>query len=249
MPDLSLLQILLLMAAAFSTAILHTVSGFAGGIVLSILIAPIIGIEMIVPVMTVVLLISSCSRLWAFRRVVNWNLYRQVMITGLPSIALGAFVYGYLPARAISGFMGALLILTVLLRRLLESRKLEPGRNGFMTMGVVFGLLSGSTIGGGILLIPFYLGAGLVGERLVAMIAAVAFTMNVTRTAVFAGTSILDWQVILVGAGIGLCTLPGTYSGYWVVRHTPVRIHTLFVEALVMLGGIYFIYLSVSGND
>ena len=243
---LSWVELLIILAAAFSTSVLHTVSGFAGGVVLAILIAPIVGVETIVPLMTVVLLISATSRLWAFRRAVNWRIYRQVMVTGLPCIAIGAVIYGYLPGRAISGLLGVFLIATVLARRGLEQRKIEVRPVGFMSMGVLFGLLSGSTIGAGMMLIPLYLGAGLMGEILVAMIASVGFTMNVTKTLVFASSTILDWETLLLGAMIGICTIPGTYSGYWIVRKTPMRIHTMLVEALVVLGGGYFIYLAVS---
>jgi uncharacterized membrane protein YfcA len=243
---LSWAELLIILAAAFSTSVLHTVSGFAGGVVLAILIAPIVGVETIVPLMTVVLLISATSRLWAFRRAVNWRIYRQVMVTGLPCIAIGAVIYGYLPGRAISGLLGVFLIATVLARRGLEQRKIEVRPVGFMSMGVLFGLLSGSTIGAGMMLIPLYLGAGLMGESLVAMIASVGFTMNVTKTLVFASSTILDWETLLLGAMIGICTIPGTYSGYWIVRKTPMRIHTMLVEALVVLGGGYFIYLAVS---
>lgn len=243
---LTWVELLLALVAAFSTSILHTVSGFAGGLVLGILIAPIVGVEAIVPLMAVALMISATTRLWAFRRAVNWRIYRQVMVTGLPCIAIGAVIYGYLPARAISGLLGVFLIFSVLARRSLERRKVRVGPAGFMSMGVVFGLLSGSTIGAGMVLIPLYLGAGLVGESLIAMIASVGFTMNVTKTLVFASSAVLDWETLLLGVMIGICTIPGTYSGYWIIRKTPVRVHTMLVEALVILGGAYFIYLAVS---
>jgi uncharacterized membrane protein YfcA len=95
-----------------------------------------------------------------------------------------------------------------------------------------------------LVLIPLYLGAGLAGESLIAMIASVGFTMNVTKTLVFASSTILDWETLLLGVMIGMCTIPGTYSGYWIVRKTPVRVHTMVVEALVVLGAGYFIYLA-----
>jgi uncharacterized membrane protein YfcA len=243
---LTWVELLLALVAAFSTSILHTVSGFAGGLVLGILIAPIVGVEAIVPLMSVALMISATTRLWAFRRAVNWRIYRQVMVTGLPCIAIGAVIYGFLPTRAISGLLGVFLIVSVLARRSLERRKVQVGPAGFMSMGVVFGLLSGSTIGAGMVLIPLYLGAGLVGESLIAMIASVGFTMNVTKMLVFASSAVLDWETLLLGLMIGICTIPGTYSGYWIVRKTPVRVHTMLVEALVILGGAYFIYLAVS---
>ncbi len=36
---------------------------------------------------------------------------------------------------------------------------------------------------------------------------------------------------------MGLCTIPGTWIAAWIVRRTDIRIHTLLMEALVVLGG------------
>ena len=69
---------------------------------------------------------------------------------------------------------------------------------------------------------------------------------EVPKTLVFASSAVLDWETLLLGVMIGICTIPGTYSGYWIIRKTPVRVHTMLVEALVILGGAYFIYLAVS---
>jgi uncharacterized protein len=40
---------------------------------------------------------------------------------------------------------------------------------------------------------------------------------------------------------MGLFTVPGTWLAAWVVRRTSVRIHTIFVEALIVIGGLAMI--------
>jgi uncharacterized membrane protein YfcA len=240
-PELTFAKLLWLLGAGVSTAILHTLCGFAGGILLSILIAPVVGVVGIVPVMAVALLISASTRLWVFRHAIDWRVYRAIMVTGVPAIALGALVYGFLPPRIVAGLLGTFLLASVLVRRTLERWKFRPGGPTFPVLGSVFGLLSGSTIGAGMILVPFLVGAGIVGEKLAATFAAIGFTLNITKTLVFASSSVLDWHYALVGVAVGLSTLPGTYAGYWLLRHTSVRIHTMLVEGVIAAGGCMFL--------
>lgn len=240
-PELTLVDLSWLMGAGLLTAVLHTLCGFAGGILLSILIAPVVGVVGIVPVMAVALLISATTRLWVLRRAIDWRMYRAIMFTGLPAIVVGAVIYGFLPPRAVAGLLGTFLIASVLMRRTVERWKLSPDGSTFPVLGGVFGLLSGSTVGAGMILVPFLVGAGIVGEKLAAMFAAIGFTMNVAKTLVFASSSVLDWHYALIGVALGASTLPGTYAGYWLLRHTSVRIHTMLVEGVITLAGCFFL--------
>ncbi len=240
LPQLGMGELAWIAGAGIATAALHTLCGFAGGILLSIVIAPVVGLAGIVPVMTVALLISASSRLWVFRRSIDWRVYRSIMITALPGITFGAIIYTVMPVRVIAGVLGIFLMGSVLLRRTLEKRQIRPGARTFPVIGAVFGVLSGGTVGAGMLLVPFLVGAGVVGERLAAMFATIGFTMNVIKGVVFASSSVLDWHYTAIGLILGLTTVPGTYAGYWLLRHTSVRVHTALVEALVVAGGALF---------
>jgi uncharacterized membrane protein YfcA len=41
---------------------------------------------------------------------------------------------------------------------------------------------------------------------------------------------------------MGLCTVPGTWVGAWLVRRTSIRLHSIFLEALIILGGVSLIW-------
>lgn len=241
----SLTTLGLVILAAFGTAMFHAVSGFAGGLLLSVCLAPILGVKAVIPVVSVALIISNSSRLWLFRHAVNWRVYRAVMITALPAIIIGAYIYVYLPVSIIAIMLGVFLILSIPLRRYLKKHDFKVGLRGLTMVGGVFGLMAGTAIGAGLLLGPFLLGAGVVGEGLVGMIAAIGLTVNMTKILVFGSTALLDFKLFLSGVMVGIWTVPGAYTGRWIVRRTSIRLHTILVEMLIFFGGCYFIYQGI----
>jgi uncharacterized membrane protein YfcA len=240
--DLHAGTLLYLALGAYFSATFHSITVFGGGLILSMLLAPVIGIKAVVPVIAVSLLISHSSRVWAFRKGFTWNVYRDLMTTAFPGIIVGAVVYSYLPTSAIALLMGIFLISMIPLRRLMHRRNVSVGKRTIMGIGVPFGVLSGSTVGAGLILAPFMLAVGLAGEALAGTMAAVALTVNVTKAVVFGGFSVLDPGLAMAGFLVGLCTIPGNLTGRWIVRRTAIRVHILVVEAVIVAGGVYFIY-------
>ncbi|MGY9057078.1 MAG: hypothetical protein ACKVGZ_16015, partial [Alphaproteobacteria bacterium] len=77
--------------------------------------------------------------------------------------------------------------------------------------------------------------------------AAVALTGNLIKAVVFGGFSVLDQELALAGFLVGLCAVPGNLAGRWIIRHTPLRVHIRVVEAVVIGGGLYFLYAAGRG--
>ena len=245
--DLQPATLLYLVLGAYFSAVFHSVAVFGGGLILSIMLAPVIGIKAVVPVIAVSLLVSHTSRVWAFGRGFTWPVYRNLMTTAFPGIIVGAVVYSYLPTSAIAALMGVFLIWTVPMRRLMVRQNVSVGRRTIMAVGVPFGMLSGSTVGAGLILAPFMLAVGLAGEALMGTMAVVALTVNVTKAAVFGGFSVLDPGLAMAGFLVGLCTIPGNLTGRWIVRRTAIRVHIVVVETVILAGGGYFIYAAGVG--
>lgn len=243
-PNFTTGQFIYIAACAFLTATFHSVSGYAGGLLLAICLAPILGVKAVVPVLAMSLLISHTSRAWAFRRGFQWHIYRDVMITALPGIAFGAGIYALLPVAWVAVVLGVFLLASAPLRRLMQRANVTVGRGALMGAGVPFGVLSGAAIGAGLILAPFFLAAGLAGEALLGTMAVVAFTVNVVKTAVFSGFSVLTADLAVIGAAIGACTIPGNLLGRWIVRNTPIRVHIAMIEAVVAVGGLYFLWVA-----
>lgn len=236
------LPVLLYMgAAAFVTAVLHSVGGFAGALMMAIAIAPAIGIKLTVPIVAVAMIVSHGSRAWLFRKAVDWRAFARIFFVAAPFIVAGVFVYVELSEAAVGLFLGSLLLVTVPLRRVLEGRSVQIPRAGLSVAAVPYGFLSGASFGVGMMLGPFMLGAGIAGEALVATVAVMGFLLNVIKTVAFGLSPLLTPTYMLVGVGLGLCTIPGHRLGRSILRRTPIRVHTLFLEAFMLLGGLYFL--------
>lgn len=82
---------------------------------------------------------------------------------------------------------------------------------------------------------------------LVATVAALGFGLNLTKSVVFGLSPPLTPSLMLKGVLIGLYTIPGAYAGRWIVRNTPIRIHTLFLEFLILYGPGYFLPKAAEG--
>lgn len=239
------LTLVLVAIAAFGTALFHSVAGFAGALLLSVCLAPLIGVKEVVPVVALAMIISNTNRTLLFRRQINWRAYAAIMITGLPGIIFGAVVYLYLSVKAVAIVLGCFLLVSIPLRRILKKHNFNVGLRGLSAAGVVYGLVSGTVFGGGMILGPFFLGAGIIGEGLVGLVAALGLTLNITKTIVFGAGELLDSRLISLGLVVGLCTIPGGLLGKLIVKNSKVQVHTLVVESLMFAGGCYFLYQGI----
>ena len=239
--------LLIMMFAAFITAVFHSVSGLAGALLLVIALAPILEIKTVVPVVAVAVIISNLTRLWVFRRELVTPIFISLIVTALPGMVIGALGFVYLPVNTIVLLLGIFMTVAVPGRRIMKNRGIKVGRAGFSAIGPVYGVVSGMTMGAGLLLAPFFLGAGLVSGQIIAMTAALGVTLNITKTIIFGASPLLNIPLIAVGIIMGLCTIPGAFAGRWILQRTPIRIHTLLVEG-VILGGAVFFFIQVLSN-
>ncbi|MEQ8355786.1 MAG: sulfite exporter TauE/SafE family protein [Kiloniellaceae bacterium] len=241
------ITVLLVVAAAFGTAVFHSVGGFAGGLLLAIFLAPILGVKETVPVTATAMIISNSTRVWVFRHSVNWRAFGAVFGVAAPFIIFSAMVYVSLPEMAVALMLGTFLVISVPLRRYMDKRNFRVGVKGLALSAVPYGLISGSTFGAGMMLAPFLLGFGLAGEYLVGTVAAIGFGLNLTKSVVFGFSPLLGLALLAKGVLIGLCTIPGAYVGRWIVRSTSLRVHSLFMEALILCGAAYFLWKFAEG--
>ena len=69
---LDLATIALVAGIAYASAVFHSVGGFAGALLLTIGLAPVLGIKETIPVTAVAMIVSNSTRVLAFRRWIPW---------------------------------------------------------------------------------------------------------------------------------------------------------------------------------
>ena len=241
------LQLAIIAVLTFVGSVAAGLSGMGGGILIAIAITPVIGVKALIPTIAVTMMINHVARVWVFRQGVQWPPAAAVLVTALPTTVIGSMVYVSMPPRAIAIVMGVFLVAFVPLRRYLARRAWRVGHAGLAGIGSVFGFLSGTTLGGGMLVIPALLGNGLVGTALIGTDAVIGLTILTTKVAAFGTMELLTPRLALIGVMVGVVSVPGVYLARWLLAHTAVHLHTLFVEILILGGGLSFLWRGIVG--
>ncbi|MEP0945070.1 MAG: sulfite exporter TauE/SafE family protein [Rhizobiaceae bacterium] len=243
--DLGPTTIVIVGLLAIVTAAVHGATGVAGGFLMTAALAFVIGVKPVVPVMSVALLISHLIRIFLNRNDFNKEVFWLVFLPATPCIIAAAWVYGKMSSTLIAVVLGLVILALIPLRRWADARQIRTTRGSLISVAMVYGSISGASVGSGMLLVPFILGYGLTKEAFVATLAAIAFTTNMTRIGVYSSTSMLDPQFLLLGIFVGLMTIPGNLLGRHILRRMTNQRHALLVDLLTIFGALNFFWMAL----
>lgn len=198
LPDVTLLQLVLIVALAAFSAVAGGVSGYGTGALMPLILVPMVGAAPVVPIIAISAMFSNAARVTAFRKLVDLRRAVIALVVALPTCALGAWLYTLLSGRGAALVIGTTLIATVPLRRLLKRRGHQLGDTGFFTGAAIWGLLMGGTTGSGVILLSLMMAVGLEGAAVIGTDAAVSVVTGVVKVGVFGLAGALTRQVILI---------------------------------------------------
>jgi uncharacterized membrane protein YfcA len=237
----------LLAGVAFVAATVSGMSGVGGGLLMAIFIAPIVGVKAVVPTVGIATLIAHVVRVWVYREHIVWRPALVMLAGAVPATVASARLYVAPPADVIAVILGVFLLASVPARRLMARHDLRFGPRLLGLIGPTYGFLAGTTIGGGVLVIPALLGAGIAGMALLATDAVIGLTTLIIKAAVFGGFDVLTPGLFLIGLLLGLLMIPGTYMARWLVLRTPLHVHVVAMEVIVVLGACSFLWRAFAG--
>jgi uncharacterized membrane protein YfcA len=231
-------ELAMVAAVGIFAAAVGGVGGFGTGAIITAALAPLIGVKALIPVMAVAGMIINAGRFWFYRRSVERRTLLVVVACAAPFLVLGTWIYSVLDARAVGTVIGAAVIASIPLRRLLTRKAMRVETRGLAIGAGVFGLASGLTTGTGVILVSLLLGAGLSGPAVLATDAFAGVALDLCKSLLFRKFALLDGQAIVTGAVIGVATIPGSALAAWLVTRMHAHLHVLFMEGLVLLGGV-----------
>ena len=234
---MSAVEIALAVAATAISAVLGGVAGYGSGPLMPLVLVPMIGAEPVVPILAISSMFTNAARISAFRRALQVRLAVIASVAALPTCVLGAWLYTQLSGRGAAVVIGATLISTVPLRRVLRRRGRRLGERGFAAAAAGWGLLVGGTSGSGVVLLSLLLAAGLDGTAVIATDAVVSIVTGVVKIVIFALAGVLTPTVLIIALSMGLVGFPCTFLAKLIVARLPARAHTAILDGIVMIGG------------
>ena len=229
---------------AIVAAVIGGMGGFGTGIILTAALVPVIGVKALVPVLAVAGVIINAGRFWFYRASLDRRALAVVLAASLPFLVLGTWIYTVLDARALGTVLGLAVIGSIPLRRLLKKRDVTLGSAGLAAGAGVFGLASGVATGTGVILVSLLLGAGLSGPAVLATDALVTIALDFCKALLFQRFDLLDTEALFTGIVIGVATIPGSALAAWLVQRVGARLHVLFMEGLILIGGGFMLWHS-----
>lgn len=236
----------LVAVTSFFAAIIGGVGGFGTGIILTALLAPLIGFKALVPVLAVAGVVVNAGRFWFYRRAVDLRAAKHVLAGAVPAVFAGAYVYSMLDARAIGLILGSFVLAAVPLRHVLALRGVRLRPAGVVVGAGVFGLASGVASATGVILISVLLGAGLGGTAVLATDALVSIAIDCIKVLLFGQFALLDAGNVTLGLVIGAATIPGSRVAAWLVERLGARLHVLAMDALIVVGGLTMLWSALN---
>jgi len=115
---------------SIGAAIVGGMGGFGTGVILAAALVPLIGVKALVPVMAVAGVIINAGRFWFYRESLERRTLGVVLVSALPFLVFGTWLYSVLDARSVGTILGLAVIASVPLRRILRKKAVMLSRPG-----------------------------------------------------------------------------------------------------------------------
>lgn len=233
-----------LVVLSFAGAVISAITGFGGGMLFLPFLTAVVGPDRAVPILTLMLLLSTPSRALINRKYLEWRLVGWYALGSTFGAALGALVFLSLSTSWLLRAIGGFLVLAVLSRHI-PGAKLHISKAWvFAPLGAVGGFIGGVVGGMGPMVSPFFLAAGLTGAAFVGTVAACAIWMHVVKLLIYGNGGVLDANILALGLLLGFAMVLGTLAGTKVLRRLNPARFTALVELALVLMGVWFLVRS-----
>jgi uncharacterized membrane protein YfcA len=241
-PDISPLELAIIVALAAFSAITGGVAGYGTGALMPLILVPMVGAAPVVPIIAISAMFTNSARVMAFRHLLDRRRAVIARVCALPTCVLGAWLYTLLTGRGAALVIGSTLISTVPLRRILKRRGHQLGEKGFAFAAAGWGVLVGGTTGAGVILLSLLMATGLEGAAVIATDASISIVMGAVKLLVFGIAGVLTSKVIAIALLIAAVAFPCTFLAKLIVARMPVHVHTAILDAIVIIGGAVMIF-------
>jgi uncharacterized membrane protein YfcA len=190
---------------------LTTVAGLGGGMLLILALSHVVDPHWALACSALPLLIGNVHRVYLFRQHVSREHVLALASGAVPGALLGGLVSTSVPAVVVQWLMLAMTALAIC--RALGFWRWQPRARALSPAGAVIGAITAGAGGGGLLMAPLLMAAGLRGERYIATASAVCATMHLARLIGYGAGGLVDMRLIGYALVVALAIVSGNALG------------------------------------
>ena len=239
--DLTVLEATVIAVTAFAAAVMGGVAGIGTAIVMIPVLTFAVGVREAIPIVTVAMMFNNVSRWVANRHYIDYKVVLWFSLGAVPMAVVGGVAFANAPADLLARGLGIFLLVLIAYRRLPFGKSGSMPLRGFTAVGSVQGLLSGIFGGAGPFGAHFFLTYGLYRNAFIGTAAVATTSINVAKSATYAGFALLDGNALAISLVVGAIMVAGAYVGGMLVRHVPDRAFVYIVESVMLASGVALI--------
>lgn len=211
-------------------------SGFGAGF--GALAVPMMALAVTVPqaaaILMPVLLVMDLLGMAAFRKDVDWALFRFLLPWGLAGVGVGTLMFRVLDARLVAGVVGLVTLLFLLQRLLFPPRpdQAPPSRRMGALLTATSGFTSFIAHAGGPPINAYVIPMKLTPVLFTGTMAFFFFFINLSKWLPYAWLGLLDWR----NMSTSLALLPFAPIGVWIGVRVAHRINPVLFYRLIYAG-------------
>lgn len=185
---------LLLASLGVAAGLITTLSGFGGGIFLVSCLALIWDPLTALTLSSLCLVLGNAQRLYLFRHEFRWRYAKPVILGGIPGAFVGARIATQAPAWLLQ--IAILTITALSLLRVILKLRFQVSRAALGPGAAAVGFLSATTGGGGFLMGPLLLSAGIAGNTYIATGASAGMAMHSFKVIGYSTSGLINLALI-----------------------------------------------------
>lgn len=226
---------------AFFAAMLASVAGTGGGIILLPVLVSAFGVREAVPLYTLVLFSGNLSRVGLNWRLIDLKVVGWFVLGAVPAALLGSWLFTRMPDNGLLRLLGVFLIGTVVWRYLRRNDRSGFPASRFALLGAVFSMISAIVGSAGPFLAPFYLAHGLVKGAFIGTEALGTAAMHITKLAAYQSLGAMNTSLWLKGLILAPLMIAGSLIGKRIMERLPATIFIRLVEFIILGFGFWFL--------
>jgi len=233
--------LLIVIPAAFFAALVASVAGTGGGVILLPVLVSAFGVREAVPLYAVILFSGNLSRVGMNWRQIDFKVVGWFVLGAVPAAVAGSWLFTRMPDTGLLRILGAFLLGSAVLRYL--RREAKPGFPAyrFLGLGVVFSTISGVVGSAGPFLAPFYLSYGLAKGAFIGTEALGTAAIHVTKLVTYQTLGVMSELIWLRGLALAPVMIAGSYMGKRIMDRLPATVFVRIVELTIAGFGVWFL--------
>ena len=194
-----------------------------------------------VPVIAILQLFGTISRVWLNRESINWRVFAWFAAGSIPFAILGSFLFISADTDLLTRIMGGGMIALVVLTQLPWSKRIRMTLWGFLPLGASAGFLASVFGIPGPFAPVFYIAYGLKPREYLATFSLGMLLVQVPKLAVYGGGDLLTPLVIGLGLSLGVIAIGGAYVGAKMVGRVPEKVFAVGISVIIAAFGVLFL--------